>query len=178
MRGTAKLAIVLVGTLPLLQACQMFGGSSEPPRRYASQSNPNCARLQPLVTAQDGSLSRDDMEAALKAKFKQADLDNSGELSMAEVGPINDALRLQNVGASPVMDWNGDGRVNFQEFAGGWRTMFDLCAHGGGAVVSKNDMERSPNVAPPLTGTAAAKPKPGSSTKPEGSSTGGHVPGH
>ena len=176
MRRTAKFAIALLGTLPLLQACQMFGGGGGGggPHRYASQRNPDCARLQPLATAEDGSLSRDDMEAVLKVKFKQADVDNSGELSMAEVGPINDALRAQNVGASPVMDWNGDGRVNFQEFASGWRTMFDLCAHGGGTVVSKNDMARSPNVAPPPPSPTAATSGPSPPSGPTGGSSGGH----
>jgi hypothetical protein len=163
MRGSAKLAVVLLAAAPLLQACSMFGGEASPPRRYASQGNPDCARLQPLVTSADGSLARADMETGLTLAYKKYDVDGSGQLSMSEVAPANDALRAQNVNASPVMDWNGDGRVNFQEFAGGWRTMFGLCAHGGGDVVTKNDMERSPNV--------AARPdqqqrttKPGSST--------------
>jgi hypothetical protein len=170
MRGTAKLAIVLLASAPLLQACSMFGGGGgDAPRtpRYASQRNADCARLAPLVTNPDGSLNHDEMEAGLKLEFKRWDKDGNGELSSAEVGPLNDSLRAQNVGASPVMDWNGDGHVSFQEFAGGWRTMFDLCAHGGGQVVSKADMERSPNVTPPRT-VPAANPSP------SGGQSGGH----
>lgn len=150
----------------------MFGGDDAPrPNRYASQRNADCARLAPLVSNPDGSLSRPDMEVALKVEFKKWDKDGNGELSMAEVGPVNDALRAENVGASPVMDWNGDGHVNFEEFAGGWRTMFDLCAHGNGDVVSKADMERSPNVTPPRP-SPATTPAGSSGPKPEGS--GGH----
>jgi hypothetical protein len=176
MRGSARLAVVLLASAPLLQACSMFGGGEEShPRRYASQQNPDCARLQPLVVSADGALSRADMETGLKASFKKYDADGSGELSMTEVAPANDALRALKVNAAPVMDWNGDGRINFQEFASGWRTMFDLCAHGGGDMVSKNDMERSPNVAaPPSTATAASKP--GSST--DTSNNKGGLPRH
>jgi len=173
MRKTAKLAIVLSASVPLLQACSMFGGGGDAaPRapRYASQRNADCARLAPLVTNADGSLSHDEMEAGLKLEFKKWDKDGNGELSSSEVGPLNDALRAQNVGASPVMDWNGDGHVSFQEFAGGWRTMFDLCAHDGGQVVTKADMARSPNVTPPRP-TAAPTPAP------SGGKGGGHT-GH
>ena len=176
MRGSAKLAIVLLAAAPLLQGCSMFGGGGEATThqpRYASQRNPDCARLQSLVSNPDGSLNHDEMEAALKAEFKKADKDGNGELSMSEVAPVNDALRAQNVGASPVMDWNGDGRVNFQEFAGGWRTMFDLCAHAGGTVVSKNDMQRSPNVVPPRPSTASST---GQSPGPSAPGSGGTAP--
>jgi hypothetical protein len=174
MRGSAKLAAVLLASVPLLQACSMFGGG-EPPRRYASQGNPDCARLQPLVVREDGDLTRADMDTSLQGMFKKYDTDGSGELSMAEVAPANDALRALNVNAAPVMDWNGDGRVNAQEFNSGWKTMFGLCAHGGGDVVSKNDMLKSPNVA---AQPAGAKPvnKPGSST--DTSNSKGGLPRH
>src|SRR5262245_46065691 len=149
MRKAAKLAIVLLATGPFLQGCQTLGLSGgDPPRRFATQANANCARLQPLVTASDGSLSRTQMEDALKAKYAKADADKSGDLSAAEVAPINDELRRQNVGASPVMDFNGDGRVNYQEFGSGWKTMFDLCG-GGDEVVTQADMTHSPSIGKP-----------------------------
>jgi len=156
MRGSAKLAVVLLAAIPVLQACSMFG--DKPQRRYASQTNPDCARLAPLVSRQDGDLPRADMEAWLQTTFKKSDGDSSGELSMTEVGPVNADLRSLNVNAAPVMDINGDGRINFQEFASGWRTMFDLCAHGGGDIVSQNDMQRSPNIAGPVRVERTSKP--------------------
>lgn len=162
MRASAKLALGLLIAAPLLQACSMFGGS-EPPRRYASQANPDCARLRPLVVREDGDLPRADLEAQLQATFKKADTDGSGELSMAEVAPVNESLRALNVNAAPVMDINGDGRINFAEYGSGWRTMFDYCAHGGGDVVSQNDMGKSPNVSA-RPGAPQRTSKPGSST--------------
>ena len=174
MRGMANVAIVILASSPMLQACQMFGGGGDAATpRYASQRNADCARLAPLVTKDDGGLTREDMEAGLKLEFKKWDKDGNNELSMAEIGPLNDGLRAQNVGASPVMDWNGDGHVNYQEFASGWRTMFDLCAHGLGNTVTKADMSRSPNVAPPRT-EPVEKPPAGSTTKPGNDGRIGH----
>ena len=162
MRGSTRLALVLLGAAPLLQACTMFGGG-EPTRRYAGQANPDCARLQPLVVRQDGDLPRADMDASLQATYKKADTDGSGELSMAEVAPVNEQLRALNVNAAPVMDINGEGRISFAEYGSGWRTMFDYCAHGGGDVVSQNDMSKSPNVAA-RPGAPTRTGKPGEST--------------
>jgi hypothetical protein len=171
MRGSAKLAVVLLATVPVLQACSMFG--EKPERHYASQANPDCARLQPV--ANGGDLTRADMETWLQTTFKSADADGNGELSMTEVAPINAQLHALNVNAAPVMDINGDGRINFQEFGSGWKTMFDLCAHGGGDVVSQNDMGRSPNVNGPV-GPAQRTSKPGSST--DTSNNKGGLPRH
>jgi hypothetical protein len=166
MRGSAKLAVVLLGVAPLLQACSMLGGG-EPPRRTASQVNPDCARLKPLVVRQDGDLPRTDMEAQLQAAYKKADVDNSGDLSSSEASPVNESLRVLKLNAAPVMDINGDGRINFQEYASGWRTMFDYC--GSGDVVSQSDMQKSPSTTtirperPPI-----AKPGTGGSTRRPG----------
>ena len=171
MRESAKLAVVLLVTVPLLQACSMFGG--KPERHYASQANPDCARLQPI--AQPGAdLTRAEMETWLQTTFKKADVDNRGELTMAQVAPINQQLHNLNVNASPIIDMNGDGRINYQEFASGWRTMFDYCAHGGGDVVSQNDMQRSPSVNAPVK--TERTDKPGSST--DTSNNKGGLPRH
>jgi hypothetical protein len=149
----------------------MFGGGDAPaPVVHQATSRPNsdCARLSPLVSNPDGSLARAELEAALKADFKKWDKDGNGALSQAEVEPLNEYLRSLNVGASPVMDWNGDGKVDFQEFAGGWRTMFDLCDIHNQGTVTKVEMGRSPNVAPPRPEPGADKPQGSSKPKPGG----------
>ena len=134
-------------------ACQTLGGEPEHARhesRYADQgSNADCERLAPFVVNAHDNLSKADLENGLKAEFKGWDKNGDGQLSHAEVEPLNDHLRSLNVGASPVTDWNGDGHISFDEFASGWRTMLELCARDGSDVVTKADMTRSPNVAPP-----------------------------
>ena len=142
-------------------------------RHYATQNpNSDCARLAPFVVNSDGSLSRSDLDAGLKTEFKKWDTNADGQLTQSESGPLNESLRALNVNASPVMDWNGDGHIAYDEFASGWRTMFDLCASGGSDVVTKADLARSPSVAPPRD-----KPK---DERPEGASspTAGHGGGY
>lgn len=154
-------------TSVLLQGCQTLGLESDHEgggHRYASQgSNADCQRLAPYVVNSDGSLSRSDLTAGLKVEYKKWDTNGDGELSPAEAEPLNDHLRALNVNASPVLDWNGDGKITFEEFASGWGTMFDLCADDGGDVVTKADLQRSP-VAPPPKKTDDDKPPEGAST--------------
>jgi hypothetical protein len=149
------LLVILVSIA--LQACQMLGGGDEPgPDRgrheqypAAHNVNADCERLSAYVVNADGSLARPDLENGLKGEFKKWDKSGDGQLSQAETQPLNDHLRSLHVNASPVMDWNGDGHVTYDEFASGWRTMFDLCARGDSDVVTKADLERSPSVPAP-----------------------------
>jgi hypothetical protein len=150
-----------------LQACETFGGEPDHPRhepRYAAEgSSADCERLAPFVANADGSLSKADLENGLKTEFKGWDKNADGQLSQAEAVPLNDHLRSLNVGASPVMDWNGDGHISYEEFASGWRTMFDLCGGEDSGVVTKADMTRSPNVTPPRKTDEEKRPEGASS---------------
>ncbi len=73
----------------------------------------------------DGTLTKAELEAGLKAEFDGADADHSGCLNPDEVRTINEK-RLQEQGstATPLIDWNQDGCVDFNEFAGTMRTLF------------------------------------------------------
>ena len=169
MLENTKVAPGLLICILALQACQMFGGSDAKPERANTQRrNSDCQRLAPLVVNSDGSLTRAELETGLKAEFKKWDKDGNGVLSPAEVEPLNDYLRSLNVGASPVIDWNADGKVDFQEFASGWRTIFDLCDVNNDGTVTKAEMGHSPNVAPPRPAPAASKPEGTSQPKPPG----------
>ena len=160
MSRSASVSVLLICLL--LPACQTFGGGGDGESRHAHRGgggnhehnasrnqNADCERLAPFVVSTDGNLARSDLEIGLKGEFKKWDTNGDGQLSGDETRPLNDHLRALNVGASPVMDWNGDGHVSYDEFASGWRTMFDICAHEGSEVVTKADLEHSPNVAPP-----------------------------
>ena len=160
---------------PMMAACSYFGGDTsakpEPPSAApVGQLTSECARLQPLFVATEQKLSREQMDNGLKTEYAKWDKDKNGELSNSEIGPLNDSLRAENVGASPVTDWNGDGHVDFQEFASGWRTMFDLCDGNRDKMVSYRELGRSPNVTPPVEVAAPKKPAPegASSQKPGG----------
>ena len=159
MRGFGYIVATVIISVPALQACQMFGGGEARPDAHAqARAGSDCQRLAPLVSNPDGSLTRAELETGLKAEFKKWDTDGNGVLTSTEVEPLNAYLRSLNVGASPVVDWDANGKVSFQEFASGWRTMFDLCDIRSEGTVSKMEMGRSPNVVPPRP--APAQPKP------------------
>ena len=137
-----------------LSGCSMLGGNQASAPEAADaipvgQLTSECARLQPLFAPGTKELTRDDMDAALKREYAKWDKDGNGQLSHAEIQPLNDQLRAENTGASPVTDWNADGQVDAKEFGSGWRTMFDLCDRNGNAKISLRELGFSPNVAPP-----------------------------
>ena len=75
----------------------------------------------------DGVVTREEMEAGLKADFAAADVNGDGCLDPAEVRAENQR-RLAHDGAqaSPVVDWNLDGCVDPREFGNTVRSYFDL----------------------------------------------------
>lgn len=169
MRLTMR-TMILGAAAVALTACSYFG-DDKPVAETASarpvgKLNTECARLQPLFGPEDTELSREKMNAGLKLEFAKWDKDGNGVLTNSEVQPLNDELRAENVGASPVTDWNADGKVDEKEFGAGWRTMFELCDRNRNDVVSVKELGRSPNVAPPRTAPSAPKKKPEGSSAP------------
>lgn len=122
--------------------------------------NTECARLQPLFGPDGADLTREKMDAGLKLELAKWDTDGSGDLGNSEAQPLNEQLRADNVGASPVRDWNADGRIDEKEFGSGWRTMFELCDRNRNEMVSMRELGHSPNVAAPRTAPTAPKKKP------------------
>ena len=162
--GICVLAVALAGCSYLDGGGQSVADSAD--AIPVGQLTTECARLQPLFAAGSKELSREDMDAALKREYAKWDKDGNGQLSHAEIQPLNDELRAANTGASPVTDWNADGQVDAKEFGGGWRTMFDLCDRNGNAKISYRELGFSPNVTPPRqTAPTDTKKKP-----PEGAS--------
>jgi hypothetical protein len=130
--------------------------------------NTECARLQPLFGPDDADLTREKMDAGLKLELAKWDKDGSGDLGNSEAQPLNEQLRADNVGASPVRDWNADGRIDEKEFGSGWRTMFELCDRNRNEMVSLRELGHSPNVTAPRTAPTEAKKKPEGSGDQQG----------
>jgi hypothetical protein len=71
-------------------------------------------------------VTRDEMEAGLKADFAAADTNGDGCLT-AEVRPDNNRRLAQDgAAASPLRDWNLDGCVDIKEFSTTAHSYFDL----------------------------------------------------
>jgi hypothetical protein len=75
----------------------------------------------------DGIVTRGEMEAGLKADFAAADTNGDGCLDAAETRAENQRrLARDGAQASPLVDWNLDGCVDFREFANTVHSYFDL----------------------------------------------------
>lgn len=74
----------------------------------------------------DGTLTRAEMEVGLKADFEALDKDHSGTLTASEAS-IENQRRYKEDGPqySPLIDWNQDGVIDFNEFANTARSLFD-----------------------------------------------------
>ena len=73
----------------------------------------------------DGIVTREEMEAGLKADYEAADTNHDGCIDPAETRAEN-ARRLKRDGeqASPIVDWNNDGCVDMNEFSSTARSYF------------------------------------------------------
>jgi len=78
-------------------------------------------------TNHDGVVTREEMEAGLKAEYAAADENKDNCLDPPEVRAENQR-RLEHDGAeaSPLTDWNLDGCVDMREFANTAHSYFDL----------------------------------------------------
>lgn len=73
----------------------------------------------------DGTVTKAELEAGLKAEFVAADTNHDACLTPDEVAAINEK-RIQEQGSTstPLIDWNQDGCVDFNEYAGTARSLF------------------------------------------------------
>jgi len=125
-------ALLAMGGLAVLAAC---GGSSDktpqwnpysalPPRNENYHGGPGAA-LKKYDANKDGTLTRDELVAGLRAEFNAA-AGGSACLSPQEVAAINQArVVADQSAATPLQDWNQDGCVSFQEFATAPVSLFD-----------------------------------------------------
>ena len=73
----------------------------------------------------DGTVTRDEMEAALRRQFAACDTNGDGRIDIREMQAENDRrFRVSGAGASPLIDWNQDGQIDFDEFATTARSLF------------------------------------------------------
>jgi hypothetical protein len=103
----------------------------------------------------DGQLTRDELEAGLKAEFTAADTDHNGTLNLSEIQAEN-ARRWQASGtaSSPLIDWNQDGVVGFAEFAGTAYSIFAQMDRDKGGTLAGVELE-----APRIRGVARPPPR-------------------
>jgi hypothetical protein len=114
-------------------------GASQTPQREAEFHPPN-VMLMRYDFNHDGSITRAEMEAGLKADFDAADTNHDGRLDEDEVRAVNRQRLNMDPTASPLIDWNHDGYVDFDEFAAEPRSLFEQLDTNADGVLSPTEL--------------------------------------
>jgi Ca2+-binding EF-hand superfamily protein len=129
-------------------AVVMFAGSElgYAASRMPTGLPPSAALLLRFDADHDGIITKDEMEAALKADYAAADTDGNNCLSPAEVRAENERrLKQDGQQASPLVDWNIDGCVDMREFSNTAHSYFDLADRSKDGRLSANEL-RGPSM--------------------------------
>lgn len=153
-----RLSVLLPLAVVALAAC-----SHQPPRRNDGpkprdenyHGGPN-AMLLKYDANKDGVLTREELTTGLKADFAAADTGGKGCLSPDQVDAINQArVDTDQSTATPLMDWNDDGCVDFTEYSAAAYSLFaQLDRNNDGKIDAK---EFNPGGAKPGAGAAPAQ---------------------
>jgi Ca2+-binding EF-hand superfamily protein len=138
LHALTALPIVLV-----LAGCgSMFGGGDRHPRQHAEAPwHPANAMLLAYDADHDGTVTRAEMEAGLRADFAKADYKHLGRLDEEEVRAVNQQrIATDQSTASPLVDWNHDGYVDFDEFAAAPRSLFEQLDRNGDGKLTPDEL--------------------------------------
>ncbi len=143
--------------MALLSAC----GSSQPteprwspyprvaPRDENYHGGPNALLLK-YDSNHDGTLTRDELVAGLKAEFTALDKKHTGCLSPEQVDDINQArIAADQSTATPIQDWNQDGCVDYREYSAAAYSLFDQIDRNGDGKITPQEF--NPRAAKPGT---------------------------
>ena len=138
------------------------------PPRDENWHSPNAA-LMKYDANHDGVLTRAELLAGLKAEFEAYDTDHNNCLGVDEVRAINQARVKQDASqATPLVDWNQDGCIDFHEYSGTAISLFDsLDTNGDGELTAKEINPASKGPGGPKQGQAGGHHGRGRGGPPE-----------
>jgi hypothetical protein len=89
----------------------------------------------------DGGLTRKQLEEGLHRDFATADTNHDGVLQPDEMRVVNQQRWTEDQSAiSPLQDWNGDGVIDFAEFAATARALFNELDRDGNGVITPEEL--------------------------------------
>jgi hypothetical protein len=158
--------------LVLLAAILLAGCSTTP--EHHGRWNPNggpprdenwhspAATLMRYDANHDGVLTKAELIAGLKAEFDTYDHNHNNCLSPDEVRAINQMRVLQDASqATPLVDWNQDGCIDFHEYSGTLLSLFDSLDKNGDGQLTADEIN-------PAAKAPGAKPEGGQSGEHRG----------
>ena len=138
-----------------LSGCGMLGGGEPHHARWNPNGTPRdenwhspAAGLLRYDANHDGTLTRDELKAGLQAEFNAYDVNHTNCLGPDQVRTINQ-LRVQQDAsqATPLVDWNQDNCIDFNEYSGGTLSLFDTLDTNGDGRLSPQEL--NPTGKPP-----------------------------
>ncbi len=147
------LVLIMVCALPLA-AC---GGRQQPPPWMRPTEKPrdenyhggNAAMLLKYDSNHDGTVTRAELIVGLKAEFAAHDTHHNGCLDAEQAAEINQArVDADQSTATPVVDWNQDGCIDYTEFSAAPYSLFDQLDADHDGKLTPKELQR-----------AGAKPK-------------------
>ena len=138
MRSVALRAAAAFALSVAVSACS----SGPPPQRHEDEWH---APIEILLkyADKDGKLTRAQLEAGLRKDFDAADTNHDGVLEPDEVRAVNQKRWTEDQSAiSPLQDWNGDGVVDFDEFAANARPLFNQFDRNHDGVLTPDELRR------------------------------------
>ena len=100
----------------------------------------------------DGTLTKEELIAGLRAEFDALDAKHTGCLTPDQVDAINQArIAADQSAATPLQDWNQDGCVDFREYSAAAFSLFDQIDKNGDGKITPQEF--NPRAARPGTQT-------------------------
>ena len=91
----------------------------------------------------DGTVTRDELIAGLKAEFAAHDTQHNGCLDADRSAQINQArVDADQSTATPVMDWNQDGCIDYTEFSAAPYSLFDQLDRNHDGKLTPKELQR------------------------------------
>ena len=138
----------LLGLL-ILSGCGLFGTPRTPhwnpngTPRDENWHSPNTGLLR-YDANHDGTLTRDELKAGLKAEFDSYDVNHTNCLGPDQVRAINQVRVQQDASqATPLVDWNQDNCIDFNEFSGSMLSLFDTLDTNSDGQLSPKELNPS-----------------------------------
>ncbi len=155
----------LRAVVPALAVLILAGCATPPPAHHRHQDAPFHPAVDILLAYDanhDGTVTRAEMEAGLRADFAKADYKHLGQLDEEETRAVNQQrLATDQSTASPLVDWNHDGYIDFNEFAANARSLFDEIDQNGDGKLTPEELHPAPGAnrkVPPIKASPGGPP--------------------
>jgi len=171
--GVALIGLAAVG----LAACG--GGRKDPPGPPRAEEWHAPVTILRHFAGPDGGLTRKQLEEGLRRDFDAADTNHDGVLQPDEMRAVNQQRWTEDQSAiSPLQDWNGDGVIDFTEFAATARALFNEADRDGNGIITPDELrvkKPTPDAAPAKSeqGDQGGQPHKRRGGQPQGGGSGG-----